>query len=44
MEIEISPYISRHSECEYIDTEIDEDQWYEYRVLWGDAEIWDTQF
>ena len=44
MEIKIGSYVSRYCECEYIDTEIGEYQWYEYGVLWRDTEIWDAQF
>lgn len=44
MEIEVGSYVSGYCECEYIDTEISEDQWYEYGVLWRDTKIWYTQF
>jgi hypothetical protein len=44
MEIEVGTHISSHREREYIDPEICEDEWYEYRVLWGYTEIWDPEF
>lgn len=44
MKIEIGSYISSYCECKYIDTEICEDKRYEYRILWRDTEIWDSQF